>query len=288
MKSNMISLYKGEFMSWTEAPIEAFAEVMGRVLSLFAIIVSSIINFDLSSFPGIDQAITSTAVSLATLFFAMQFISEVSAFRMDGIEEAIRLGMKVVIAKIILENSGAISNMIFEMFWGLSTTTLTSSILSLADSFDSIVKPIEPGLFGINNIIALITNVIPALIASNVMLCSLVITIAGIVFEVLMHQQVAPIALSTLVNDTTRGTGIAFIKSYAAVCLQLGVIGVCVTIYDTLNQSVRSAYNAFANFFLEQAIIGPILNTIFPLLMFVCLTSAIKRSGDITKRMLGA
>jgi hypothetical protein len=122
------------------------------------------------------------------------------------------------------------------------------------------------------------------------MLCSLAITIAGIYFEVNIHVVLAPLALSTLVNDTTRSTGISFIKSYAATCLQLTIIGVCTTAFIYLRDGIFTpALNAamsvltlimpeFANF----------INVMLTLLMFVCFITAVKKSGDLTKRMFGA
>jgi hypothetical protein len=100
---------------------------------------------------------------------------------------------------------------------------------------------------------------------------------------------VAPIALSTLVNDTTRSTGISFIKSYSAVCLQLTLISVCINVYSAIATALNAQIEAlFGDSLIAVNIFGQLINALVPLLLFVCLSTAIKKSGDITKRMLGA
>jgi hypothetical protein len=278
-------------MLWSpEEILINFKASMIILFNLFGNMIDTVLSVNIATdIPVANTAITTTAVSLATLFFAMQFISEVSAFRMDRIEEAIRLAMKVVIAKIILENSGAISDMIFGLFWGTSVSTLGSEIKNLGFEFTDVINPVaEPGIFEINNILAIMLIGMPILALTLITMCSIVITVAGIFFEVLIHQQIAPIALSTLVNDTTRGTGISFIKSYSAVCLQVGVIGLCVSVYSILSTKLGTVIDSFMTSLGAAQLIGPIVTAILPLIMFLCLTTAIKRSGDIVKRMLGA
>jgi hypothetical protein len=250
-------------------------------------LLTELFNMDLPE-PAI-AAITTTAVSLATLFFAMQFISELAAFRMDRIEEAIRVCMKVIIAKIVLENSAAIADMIYNLFWNTSLSSFTEALNSLADNYaDVALVPPEPGIFGINNILALMTTALPVFLVTAVTLASLILTITGIFFEINIHKCVAPLALSTLVNDTTRSTGIAFIKSYSAVCLQLTLISVCINVYVAIGTALNSQINSMINDLIGATIFGQLINALVPLLMFICLSTSIKKSGDITKRMLGA
>jgi hypothetical protein len=262
---------------------------MESFITFFADCIEILFTYPIP-FP-VNAAITTTAVSLATLFFVMQFFSELAAFRMDRIEEAIRLAMKVIVAKIILENSTVITEMIYEMFWGMSVDILTEQLRLLSQNFNSMtnIAPTDPGILGLNEIMSLFINVIPSVAITVVTLTSIFLTIAGLFFEVRIHQLVAPLALATLVNDTTRSTGISFIKSYSATCLQMTIIGVCVTTYATINAAMRVPINSLLNqtpFFMD-AILGPVIHTVIPLLMFVLLSTAIKKSGDLTKRMFG-
>jgi hypothetical protein len=94
----------------------------------------------------------------------------------------------------------------------------------------------------------------------------------------------APIALSTLCNDMTRPTGISFIKSYSAVCLQAFILGACLTVYgiistqfDGMTMSLDCEGNLFAG----------LLKGLMPVIMVLSLSTIMKKSGEVTKRMLG-
>jgi hypothetical protein len=270
--------------SWTEEILDAFNTGTEALINFFTNALELIFSYSLPVTPS--AAITTAAVSLATLFFVMQFFSELASFRMDRIEEAIRLAMKVIVAKIILENSAVITDMIYEMFWGLSVESLNLSLTELSTSLTAIGRPDDPGFLGINNILSLVLIFIPAFSITIFVLCSLVLTIAGIFFEVQIHVAVAPLAISTLVNQTTRSTGISFIKSYVATCLQLTIISMCVTVFVHMNLLLKPAINELDGV-LSTTSIGSLINCIVTLLVFVCFSTAIKKSGDLTRRMFG-
>jgi hypothetical protein len=281
------NFFRGDIMpepSWTEEILDAFSMGTEALINFFASAMELIFGFNMPV--AANAAITTAAVSLATLFFVMQFFSELASFRMDRIEEAIRLAMKVIVAKIILENSMTITNMIYDMFWGLSVDSLVLELGDLSASLTAIMGPDDPGFLGINNILSLVLIFIPSFGITIFVLCSLVLTIAGIFFEVQIHVAVAPLALSTLVNETTRSTGISFIKSYVATCLQLTIISVCVSVFQDLNTLLKPAINELDGF-LSATSIGSLINCIVTLLVFVCFSTAIKKSGDLTRRMFG-
>jgi hypothetical protein len=272
--------------SWITKFHESFNLGTVSIIQFFSNIFNSLFSYDMTI--TANSAITTAAVSLATLFFVMQFFSELAAFRMDRIEEAIRLAMKVIVAKIILENSTAITDMIYDMFWGLSADSFTLSLATLSSNMNELTMPGEPGLFGINHILSFVFIALPSFVITVIMLASIAITIAGIFFEVQIHVAIAPLALSTLVNETTRGTGISFIKSYVATCLQLTIIGLCVQVYTYLNIRITSAVDeldsALSTLLPEYA---SLVNCVITLLMFICFVTAIKKSGDLTRRMFG-
>jgi hypothetical protein len=271
--------------SWTKTILSEFSAGISAIIDFFVEVFELLFSYEMTI--TVSSAVTTAAVSLATLFFVMQFFSELAAFRMDRIEEAIRLAMKVIVAKIILENSTVIAEMIYEMFWGLSKETFALSLFDISSNITTITPPPDEGIFGINNIIALFTIYIPTFVITVVMLASFVLTIAGIFFEVQIHATLAPIALSTLVNDTTRSTGISFIKSYAATCLQLTVIAMCLYVFHNLTSYLNGALNTLLGEVADYIFIKPIVDCIAPLLMFVCLSTAVKKAGDLTRRMFG-
>ena len=189
---------------------------IGYLINCFQSIYTAIIGIPLN----VDDFTTITnpiGVSLASLFFALEAFSQMAQFRFERIEDAIRLGLKLVVAKIIIENSSTIAGGIYELFFqGAARDSITNGMADLSSqlsgSIPSSLLLNDGGTLGILFVIDAIFLVI-AIIVVFVLLSMIAIQICGIVFEIAIHMACAPIALSTLCNDTARSTGISFIKS---------------------------------------------------------------------------
>ena len=123
-----------------------------------------------------------------------------------------------------------------------------------------------------------------------VMFVKIAINFIGIAFEIGIHQALAPIALSTLCNDMTRPTGIAFIKSYAASCLQIAVMAAIFKVYADLmvQLSNLNLLKALGEASIDLGIFSSVVSFITPLICTIALSKAVKLAGDMTKRMFGA
>lgn len=231
--------------------------------------------------------VTALGISLTTLFFCMEMFSQLAQFRVERIEDAIRIGMKFVVAKVIIENTAAIAGGIKEIFSLPSLNTLKTGMASISVTPFEILANSEGGMFDINYIIMGFWAELFGIV-SFVICITIIINVIGIIFEIAVHQAVAPIALSTLCNDTVRQTGISFIKSYAAVCLQIGIIGVMLTVYRAVSTAIGNMdYSAF-EIFKDNPLLSSMTAFFSPLLLLIVLSKAIKTSSDITKRMFGA
>ncbi|MDR0991408.1 MAG: hypothetical protein LBL87_00720 [Ruminococcus sp.] len=244
----------------------------------------------------ISAGLTTAGTALTTCFFAMAVFSDLAMFRVERIEEAIRVAMKFVIAKIIIENTTGIMTSIKGMFFdtlgaqeiNYAFSKFGNETLGVFLSANGETAAIEPGLFGLNFIVIMIFLGTPVLLISAICLFSVVFTIAGNLFEMGIHIAISPIAFSTLVNEMTRQTGITFIKSYAAVCLQLFVISVITQLYPIISEQAAAVVAGFEPPGSEFSFVWSVNTLLVPLLMLICFSTAIKKSGDITKRMLGA
>ena len=194
----------------------------------------------------------------------------------------------MLFAKIIIENSSNIIGSIYDLFKGLGVVSIDDGFSKISGSIGNITEAaIEPnkGLLGEGYIFSCIVLLIVTLVVSA-LLIMLTIEIMGIVFEIGIHQAIGPIAISTLCNSTARSTGIAFIKSYSAVCLQTTVIGAIFTVYvkfaDKFIVSDLSEKIAGVGAF------GIMFRFLSPVLSLAVLCITVKKSGDLTKRMFGA
>ena len=209
-------------------------------------------------------------------------------FRFDRMEDGIKLGLKFVMAKVIIENSSDIVGAIYEgIFKQYGLNMVVSQMGTFQSEWNAVVAEdnIDPGLLGINYLLSGILMIVVWLILLA-MLVKMAATIAGIIFEIAMHKVVAPIALSTLCNDTAKSCGISFIKSYAAVCLQACVISVCFALYPSIAQAISD--KDFTSGLTSASFIVNVFKTVSPIISITILSTTISKSGDITKRMLGA
>lgn len=276
------------FRQWA---IDLINQIVDSINS-FQHIILNILGFDISDAGLVMTGIQSAALSLAGLFLAMEMISLISEFRFERIEDAIRLWIKVLFAKIIIENSSGIIGGIYDLFRNLGIDSIAdgfsavkATVYAFADT-DGLISSYK-GMLGEGYILAwlvlLLVNVIVV-----VMLILITIEIFGITFEIGIHQAIGPIAISTLCNSTARSAGISFIKSYSAVCLQTTVIGVIFKVYATFADSLQIGKDVIDSTVRNGGPFGLLFAFFSPILGLTVLCVTVKKSSDLTKRMFGA
>ncbi len=262
-----------------------FLDGIGGVVLSFKEVINNILNIPLSESDVVSRAVTSAGVSLTSLFLCMEFFSQITSKWFERMEDAIQLGIKLVVAKIIIENSTSIVGGISSYFKSLGQASIADGFDTVAGNLTSMGIPEKGGPFGIGYIfVALLLLII--LVVVVILLMMMTIDVLGIVFEIGIHMAVGPIALSTLCNGTFRSTGLSYIKSFSAVCLQTTVIGAICKVY--------TKYATFFNLNLDGSLLtggggfGFVFGCFAPLLSLLVLCVTIKKSSDITKRMFGA
>lgn len=233
-------------------------------------------------------AITAVGVSLTTLFFTMEMFSQMAQFRVERIEDAIRIAMRFVVAKVIIENTSGISKGIFGIFMRGSGTGIRNALDSVTANLASLViEPDKGGFLGAGYTILFVFLCV-VYVVFFFQLLKIVISYIGIAFEIGIHQSLAPIALSTLCNDTVRQTGINYIKSYAATCLQLAVLTAIFNVFGELTGTLASeSFVDESEILTNLGIFASLVELLMPLLLIMALCKAIKTSTDLTKRMFG-
>lgn len=260
---------------------ELIDAIASTVLSFKQLILDLLLNINITESDVVSSAVTSAGVSLTTLFLCMEMFSQITSKWFERIEDAIQLGIKLIVAKIIIENSSAIVGGIGSYFKSLGTISIASGFDSIASNLSGMALPADGGPFGIGYMfLTLLLYLIWAVVV--IMLIMLVIEILGVIFEMGVHMAVGPIALSTLCNSTFRSTGLSFIKSFSAVCLQTTVIGAICKVYSVYATSLNLTGISVTG------IAATIVSYCIPLLGLAVLCVTVKKSSDITKRMFGA
>lgn len=248
------------------------------------------ITVDVST-SSVATAINGIGAGLVTFFMVLEIITY--CFNVDfhaGFESAMKIGVKTVLMYIIVENCMSASNAVIGVFKLNNTLNFNASFSTVADplrdmfnnitfSDNFIMKMIEPFAYGI--ILVLLFLVL------TVLFSMIIVSLIGIIMETTILTTIAPVACATLVNSQVRQTGISALKNLAAISLQWSVIALSFTVYNEVATAVNDAnfdsINAGGVGVLEQ-----ILVFVPPLLCMVGLATMISKSGEITRRALGA
>ncbi|MCH5199720.1 MAG: hypothetical protein J1F60_02080 [Oscillospiraceae bacterium] len=253
------------------------------IVEQFKAVILLLLELNVSDAGALSTGVQSAAVSLTTLFLLMEMFSQMTSRWFERIEDAIQLWIKLVVAKIIIENSTSIIGGIYDFFRKLGVNSIESGFNQVSSSLTAIAIPDDGGPLGLGYILTTLLLYI-VIIVVVIMMVMLSIEVMGIIFEIGIHQAVGAIALSTLCNGTFRSTGLSFIKSYTAVCLQTTVIGAIFQIYAKFADKLKFT----AALFPSAGALAAVFGYVSPILGLAVLCVTVKKSSDITKRLFGA
>lgn len=246
--------------------------------------------------------IQGTAISLITLFFLIDFFKKSFDLQWIKWENVLMLMMKLIFAKVIVDNAQNIMHFVFDVFTTLTQTaanslntgssgflpgittaypnTPQSEISNMLSSFLTTAEidhyMNNAGFLGIERWLKQAELIIPLTLMWLIMLVAEVIVFARI-FEIVIYTMISPIPLASFANDEHRQIGISFIKSYAAVCLQ-GLI--LIVVFVAYNQ-LANMTNIFQNIGMASGSSGVLFRT-------AALGIAVFKSGSWAKKMCGA
>ena len=274
-----------------EHPFQDLFEGLEQIIQAeadgFANVLTKLVSYDVVSECSTALGIfTAAGSALLTLFFCMEAFSYCANIDFNGgIEGALRIAMKLVVSQLIVQNTGKIVGAISGLFKSVSLTSYSEAFSGLSDSFRTAAtaSTFDPGILDLNYLcMSFIMLLLVALLF--VMFSLIVLSMLGVVFETGILVAISPVALSTLVNSQARQTGISFIKNFAAVSMQWGVLSV---IFMTYNKISSSLTLDFASGLAEDGLLIHIMQFATPLLSVIMLAVSVAKAGDITKRALG-
>lgn len=269
---------------WETAFTEA-QELLQTEADGFANVIQTISGFDATTSMGTAINVFEAAgTALLTLFFAMEAFTYCANIDFHGgIEGAIRIAMKLVVSALIVQNVdnivGAVSGLLKQ------TVDFSSSFSNINSSFAAAATAgtIDPGTLDINYICMSFILLI-LIILMFVMYSLIVISMLGVVFETAILTAISPVALSTLVNSQARSTGISFIKNFAAVSMQWGVLAICFEAFNTISTSLTLD---FASGLAGDGLLANIMQYATPVLCVIMLAVTVSKASEIIKRALG-
>lgn len=232
--------------------LEPAKALISGICDCCATLIDSMSNVDTKSAGStMSTSISAVATTIATLLVVIELCTQAMGFHFDDINDAVRFAFKVVVYKIIIENSSRIVNLVYGMFinasaWqGVKTgfagmkDTFNDSIFNIESDFQSMA--VTDWLLGFKSFLFGILLLIIALFICAIMI-KMIVSIAGLLFELAINITIAPIPIATLVNSQTRQIGINFIKSFAGNCLTLMMYSLCFTVYNSISQDLSTAF----------------------------------------------
>ena len=229
----------------------------------------------------IHGALQGVAFALLVLFFAFGAVKGcVSLSDFKRPETALRILIRFVLAKGAVTYSMEFMEAITEIVQGI-VSVMMESISPLTSSPElpqEIISAIEECSF-LESIPLWALSLIGSVVMF-VLSIILVLTVYGRFFRLYMYTAIAPLPLSSFAGDSTSGIGIAFIKSYAGVCMEGAIIVLACIIFSSFTVSVPELGDQSAAV-LVYKYIGQI---IFNMLILV---TCVKASDRIVHDMCG-
>lgn len=243
---------------------------------------------------GTLETIYKTAVlpfsyTLLTLFFLLSFLKKSVMFEFMNWEVVISCLLRLLIVKIVMENSllviegiYEVTNLLMANMSGFAIPDAAKRKLLEAKTYaalDSTELAYKSAEFGSK--LGYIISMFLAWIVFMVVKIFIYVIVYGRLFKLCIYTLVAPIPLSTLISQEHQDVGIGFTKQFLAVCFQGVIIMVCCIIFLGVQNEVlfdKSGINIFH--WLDDA--G------FALIMSVLLLYTVGKSGEWANRILGA
>ena len=253
----------------------------------FAAVLDKMVSFDVVSECGTAIDIfTAAGTALMTLFLCMEVFTYCAAIDFNGgIEGALRVAMKMVVSAMIVQNTSKIVGAVSGLFKSVSLTSYSEAFSGIASSFSAAATAgdVEGGVLDINYIC--MSFLLILLVAVLFIMFSLiVVSMLGVVFETGILVAISPVALATLVNSQARSAGIAFIKNFAAVSMQWGVLSICFMAYNKVSTGMVLDFAAGMS---DKGLLIHIMQYSTPLLSVIILAVTVSKASEITKRALG-
>ena len=232
---------------------------------------------------GIHNALVGFGYGLLVLFFAIGVFRSAASFReLQRPEFALRHFIRFLLAKVAVGSSLELITAIYKICGGVVSTVMGgigSAISTTATLPDKIVEAIEDVSF-LESIPLWLVSLLGSLLIT-VLSFVLILTVYGRFFKLYMATAIAPIPLSSFAGQPSSSIGMAFIKSYAAICLEGCVILLACIIFSQFASSPPVVTEGLAPATVVWNYIGEL---VFNMLVLV---GSIKMSDRIIRELMG-
>ena len=232
---------------------------------------------------NIHGAIRSIGLALLVLFFVVGVMRTCGSFaETKRPETALKLFIRFALAKGVVTYGLALMLALFSIVQGVVSTIMSSAGLGAVQQTvlpTEIITSIEECSF-FESIPLWAVTLIGSLFVT-VLSFVMILTVYGRFFKLYLYTAIAPVPLSTFAGEPTQSIGIAFIKSYAAVCLEGAIIVLGCIIFSLFASAPPVIDSGAAAVTQVWSYVGEL---IFNMLVLV---GAVKMADRVIREMMG-
>ena len=233
---------------------------------------------------NINDALKATGYALLVLFFLMGIVKTCGSFtELKKPEQVFKCFIRFALAQAAITWGLDIMLALFNIAQGAAGTIMTASGLTAATPLalpDELVDIIEE--VGFIESIPLWAITLLGSLFIWVLALVMILTVYSRFFKLYMATAIAPLPLASFAGQPSSSVGVAFLKSYAAICLEGCVIVLACVIFSGFAASppdLADASNAAAT--IVWSYVGEL---IFNMLVLV---GAVKMSDRLIRELLG-
>ncbi|WP_325214451.1 hypothetical protein [Oscillibacter sp.] len=233
---------------------------------------------------GINGALQAIGCALLVLFFVMGIVKTCSSFtELKKPEMVFKCFIRFVLAQAAVTHGMELMSALFQVAQGMISTIMTASGLSALTATTlpaEMVTIIED--VGFLESIPLWAITLLGSLFIWVLSLVMILTVYSRFFKLYMATAIAPIPMASFAGQPSSSIGVAFLKSYAAICLEGCVIVLACVIFSAF----ASSPPAIADDTLAAATIvwNYVGELIFNMLVLV---GAIKMSDRLIRELMG-
>ena len=232
---------------------------------------------------NINDALKAVGYALLVLFFLMGIMRQFNSFQeVKRPEQALKLFIRFVLAKAAVTWGLDLMMAMFTIVQGIISNIMIASGLNGNGATylpQSMIQTIEDCGFWESIPLWAVTLIGSLLVW--VLSFVMILTVYGRFFKLYIYAAIAPVPLSAFAGEETSHIGKAFIKSFAAVCLEGAVIVLGCIIYSLFAASPPSVAAGASAITQVWTYVGELL---FNMLVLV---GTIKLSDRVVKDMMG-
>ena len=232
---------------------------------------------------NIHGAIQAIGLALLVLFFVVGVMKTCGSFaEVKRPETALKIFIRFALAKGVVTYGLDLMLALFTIVQGVVSTIMNSAGLGAIQETilpGEIVTAIEECTF-FESIPLWAVTLIGSLFIT-VLSFVMILTVYGRFFKLYLYTAIAPVPLSTFAGEPTQSVGIAFIKSYAAVCLEGAIIVLGCIIFSLFTATPPVVQSGAAAVTMVWSYVGEL---VFNMLVLV---GAIKMADRVVREMMG-